>query len=104
MNHAALLEQLSSFCPDTRAAALRRLLDASPRPAKPQSDWFNMHLHSFFSYNGEGWSPSRLAWEAREQGLYAIAACDFDVLEALGELLAASDLLGLRAEIGRAHV
>jgi hypothetical protein len=100
MNQTELLEQLSSFTPETRAAALRRLLEASPRPAKPESDWFNMHIHSFFSYNGEGWSPTRIAWEAREQGLYAIAACDFDVLEALGELLAASDLLGLRAAVG----
>lgn len=100
MHTPELLEQLSDFSPETRATALRRLLEAAPDPAQPESDWVNMHLHSFFSYNGEGWSPSRLAWEARERGLYAIAACDFDVLEALDELLAASDRLRLRAAVG----
>lgn len=100
MTTAELLEQLSSFCPDTRSAALRQLLAAQPQPGKPQSDWLNMHMHTFFSYNGEGWSPSRLAWETREQGLYSMAICDFDVLQGLEEIFAATDLLGVRAAVG----
>jgi hypothetical protein len=95
-----LLEQLSSFCPDARAEALRKLLAANPEPAKPESDWLNMHMHTFFSFNGEGWSPSRLAWETREQGLYSMAICDFDVLQGLDEIFAATDLLQVRAAVG----
>ena len=95
----ALLEDLSSFDPSTRRLALDRLV-AAGRPTPPATDWVNMHLHSFFSFNGEGWSPSRLAWEAAARGLYSMAICDFDVLQGLGELLEASDLLGVRAAVG----
>ena len=43
----------------------------------------NLHFHSFFSYNAEGFSPSHIAWEARKAGLYAAGLCDFDVLDGL---------------------
>ena len=58
-----------------------------------------MHLHSFHSFNALGWSPAHLALEAREQGLYAAALCDFDVLDGMDELLAAGLLLGLRVAV-----
>jgi len=58
-----------------------------------------MHCHSFFSYNANGWSPSRIAFECRRQGLCAAALCDFDVLDGLDEFLAAGRLLGLRAAV-----
>jgi hypothetical protein len=95
----ALLEKASSFCREERRQALAALL-AQGVPAVPATDWVNMHLHTFFSYNGEGWSPTRIAWEAGARGLYSIAICDFDVLQGLEELLEASDLLGLRAAVG----
>ncbi len=59
----------------------------------------NMHIHSFFSYNGEGWSPSRVAFEMKKLGLYSAAICDFDVLQGLEEFLSAADMLGLRAAV-----
>jgi len=58
-----------------------------------------MHFHSFFSYNAEGWSPSHIAWEAKQAGLYAAGLCDFDVLDGQEEFLHAGELLGLRATV-----
>lgn len=92
------LASLSSFAADERAAALRQLSAQTSFP--PERDWVNMHIHTFFSYNGEGWSPSRIAYEMKKLGLYAAAVCDFDVLQALDEFLAASDLLRLRGAVG----
>ncbi|HQA38072.1 MAG TPA: hypothetical protein PLW27_04140, partial [Kiritimatiellia bacterium] len=60
---------------------------------------FNMHCHSFFSYNADGWSPSRVAYECRSRGLCAAALCDFDVLDGLEEFLAAGRLLALRTAV-----
>ena len=60
-----------------------------------------MHLHTFFSFNAAGFSPSHLAVQAREWGLYAAATCDFDVLDAADEFLEAGALLGLR---GGSHI
>jgi hypothetical protein len=59
----------------------------------------NMHIHSFFSYNAKGWSPSRIAWESRRAGLYAAGLCDFDVLDGLEEFLDAGLAVGLRATV-----
>ena len=93
------LEDLSSFDASARSAALARLLAAAgDAPARTRR--VNMHLHTFFSFNGEGYSPSRLAWDARQQGLYAAAICDFDVLAGLDEFLHAGDLLDLRVAVG----
>ena len=92
------LASLSSFAATERVAALQLLSGQTAFPA--ERDWVNMHIHTFFSYNGEGWSPSRVAYEMKKLGLYAAAVCDFDVLQALDEYLAASDLLCLRAAVG----
>jgi len=89
---------LSSFQAETRAAALRKLAAETTFPA--ERDWVNMHIHTFFSYNGEGWSPTRIAYEMKKLGLYAAAICDFDVLEGVEEFLSAADLLQLRSAAG----
>ena len=89
-------QQLDSFDPTQRRAALRALL-ASGQPLPAPGENVNMHLHSFFSYNAAGYSPSHLAWEARRAGLYAAALCDFDVLDGLEEFLEAGCVVGLRA-------
>jgi len=94
-----LLAQLNSFDDTVRREALRQLVATGPT-SPSETTWFNMHLHTFFSFNGEGYSPSRLAWEAKQRGLYAIAICDFDVLAGLDELLDAGDMLGLRTAAG----
>jgi hypothetical protein len=92
-----LLSQLSSFDPAVRRNALQLLLADTVFP--PESEDMNMHIHTFFSYNGEGWSPSRVAFEMKQLGLYSAAICDFDVLQGLEEFLSAADLLGLRSAV-----
>ena len=69
-----------------------------PPPVPPEADApVNMHLHTFFSFNIAGLSPSHVAVQAREWGLYAAATTDFDVLDAADEFLEAASVLGLRA-------
>lgn len=89
--------RLNSFDPTIRSQALAELAAATtfPRPGP----LYNMHCHSFFSYNADGWSPSRVAFECRRQGLGSAALCDFDVLDGLEEFLAAGRLLQLRTAV-----
>ncbi len=97
MNTDALIQALSDFNEDTRRDALKHL-SAQTRFPDP-GELFNMHCHSFFSYNADGWSPSRVAFECRNRGLRAAALCDFDVLDGLDEFLEAGRLLPLRAAV-----
>ncbi len=94
-----LKEKLSSFDLKERQESLRQLMLVSPMPQR-QYDNVNMHLHSFFSYNAEGWSPTRIAWEAYEKGLYAVAIIDFDVLDGMQEFYEAGEILGIRTNVG----
>lgn len=89
--------RLDSFA----AAERRRALEAAAPLARSAATGgnVNMHMHSFHSFNALGWSPSHAALEARAQGLYAAALCDFDVLDGMEEFLAAGRLLGLRAAV-----
>ncbi|MBP5638571.1 MAG: hypothetical protein J6X55_03770 [Victivallales bacterium] len=92
-----MLEALVSFDAKKRMAALAELAKNTSFP--PENTQVNMHLHTFFSYNGEGWSPARIAYEMKKLGVYSAAICDFDVLQGLDEFLAATDLLKLRAAV-----
>lgn len=92
-----LVDQLNSKRRFMREQALCTLAKKGGFPE--EGKLFNMHLHTFFSYNGEDWSPSRIAYEMKMRGMYAAAICDFDVLQGLDEFLAASDILGLRAAV-----
>jgi hypothetical protein len=94
------MEQLSAFDRAQRIRALKSLAEAMQASA-PASETpnVNMHLHSFFSYNAENYSPSRLALECRRQGLYAAGLCDFDVLDGLEEFLSAGEILQLRTTV-----
>jgi hypothetical protein len=97
---AQLRKRLNDFDPRVRRDALEALVAVAgrelPRRLTPN---FNLHCHSFFSYHAEGWSPARIAWESRQQGLYAAALCDFDVLDGLEEFLDAGLAVGLRAAV-----
>jgi hypothetical protein len=90
--------ELDSFDGSCRRRALAHL---APQSADSQTlrPRVNMHLHSFFSFNTLGYSPSHLAWEARRAGLYAAGLCDFDVLDGLEEFLQAGLILGLRSAV-----
>lgn len=92
--------RLDDFAPDARAAALCELAARvesgeieAPRP-KPE---VNLHFHTFFSYNAYGWSPSRIAWEAKKYGLAVAGIVDFDVLDGIDEFLRAGETIGVKA-------
>ncbi|MFO7936229.1 MAG: hypothetical protein R6V06_01310 [Kiritimatiellia bacterium] len=89
--------QLDSFNRQTRDKALRQLIESTELP--PAGSLYNMHCHSFFSYNSKGWSPSHIAFNCAEKGLYAAALCDFDVLDGLEEFLSATQALSLRSAV-----
>lgn len=107
MSYQVALEYLLDLSdPVARREALRALA-ALPLPTPAASENLNLHFHSFFSYNAEGWSPSHIAWAAHRAGLYAAGLCDFDVLDGQEEFLQAGELLGLRATVNvetRAYV
>jgi hypothetical protein len=95
--------RLSDFDAGARREALGELARRAGAGAidlPPAGGNVNLHVHSFFSFNADGHSPSRVAWEARKRGLLAAGIVDFDVLDGLEEFLAAGDLLGLRATVG----
>jgi len=92
-------EQLNSFDIEERREVLRRLFSACKSALPGEGSNLNLHCHSFFSFNAHGWSPSRIAWEARKAGWYAAGLCDFDVLDGLEEFLSAGLVLGLRAVV-----
>ncbi len=96
---AALITALDAPNAAARRRALGALVASRQGLPEPSVERFNLHLHSFYSFNARGFSPSHLAWEARRQGLYAAALCDFDVLDGLEEFLEAGRRLGLRAAV-----
>jgi hypothetical protein len=97
MDTDALINALSDFTQGTRLTALKRLIPTTRFPVP--GSLFNMHCHSFYSYNADGWSPLRVAYECRVRGLCASALCDFDVLDGLNEFLDAGLLLTLRTAV-----
>ena len=60
----------------------------------------NMHCHSFFSFNGYGYSPIKIAWLCKKNGIKLCQIVDFDVLDGIEELFYAADLLNLKASVG----
>jgi hypothetical protein len=93
----SLEQQLDSFDPAQRHAALLALLQSPVGSALPKPGTnVNLHAHTFFSYNAYGYSPSKYAWLARKAGLAVAGIVDFDVLDALEEFLAAGQTVGLK--------
>ncbi len=95
--------QLNDFDPRMRWTALEQLWDlarAGSIELPETGSAVNLHCHSFFSFNGYGYSPARVAWQARCMGLAAVGLIDFDVLDGVDEFLDACRLLGLRACTG----
>lgn len=91
--------RLNSFSAQTRRQALEALLHEFP--AAPRAgDVANMHCHTFFSFNAYGYSPTGLAWLARQRGYALLGIVDFDVLDAVSEFLDACDLAGVRGSAG----
>ena len=100
--HAAdlsLEQALNDFDRSRRQAALATLLERHPQ-APPPAEVANLHCHTFFSFNAYGYSPTALAWLARERGIKLLGIVDFDVLDAVDEFLDACDLAGVRGSAG----
>ncbi len=98
-----LEEQLNDFDPSRRRSALEQLAAMALRGEAAlahERPWLNLHSHTFFSFNGYGYSPSYFAWKARKEGLAAGGIVDFDVLDGVDEFLDAGRILGLRACAG----
>jgi len=93
-----MIKKLNSFSKSEREVTLRAL--AASLKHNKRSDNVNMHIHSFFSYNAQDWSPSRVAYECTKRGLYAAGIIDFDVIDGMTEFLNAGELLGLRTSVG----
>ncbi|MFN3332084.1 MAG: hypothetical protein ACK47M_06210 [Caldilinea sp.] len=94
------LEQaLNHFDPAVRRSALTSLLREQIAPAAWRGI-ANMHCHTFFSFNAYGYSPTGLAWLARQEGIDLMGIVDFDVLDAVSEFLDACELTGVRGSAG----
>lgn len=91
---------LNSFDDPTRSRALEALLRAQPQPPTPWQPIANMHCHTFYSFNAYGYSPTGVAWLARERGWPLMGLIDFDVLDGVDEFLAACDAAGVRGSCG----
>jgi hypothetical protein len=88
------MANINSFNLEERTKAFDAQINSTDLSTKSEN--VNMHFHSFYSYNGEGWSPSNIVFESAKAGLYAAALCDFDVLDGLEEFISASEKVGLR--------
>ena len=92
--------QLDSFDIIKRKDALKKLLETAKSGkiefAETGSD-VNLHIHSFYSYNACGYSPSKIAWLAKKRGLAVAGIVDFDVFDGLDEFLDIAKLIGLKA-------
>ncbi|MDA3798724.1 MAG: hypothetical protein PF692_06555 [Kiritimatiellae bacterium] len=89
--------KINSFNLEERTKAFENEIKNADLSTK--SDNVNMHFHSFYSYNGKGWSPMNIVMESAKAGLYAAALCDFDVLDGMNEFISASEKVGLRYAI-----
>ncbi|MGL4942754.1 MAG: hypothetical protein ACRC46_06150 [Thermoguttaceae bacterium] len=78
--------------------AIRPLADPAKNTVK--NCWHNLHCHSFFSYNGYGFSPTTLAVLAKLSGWRCVGMVDFDVLDGADEFFAATAKLGVPSVVG----
>jgi hypothetical protein len=103
---ADLETQLNDFSIAKRTEALDSLI-ASETQLPAEQEVVNLHCHTFFSFNAYGYSPTGLAWLAKQKGFKALGIVDFDVLDAVDEFLDTCERIGVRGSAGmetRAYV
>lgn len=91
--------QLNDFSPLKRAEALQALVSANILHPYEQ-DVVNLHCHTFFSFNAYGYSPTALAWLAKQKGFKALGIVDFDILDGVDEFLDTCERLAVRGSAG----
>jgi hypothetical protein len=91
--------QLNDFSFSKRTEALNSLI-ASETQLPAQQEVVNLHCHTFFSFNAYGYSPTGLAWLAKQKGFKALGIVDFDVLDAVDEFLDTCERIGVRGSAG----
>lgn len=94
---------LDSFNPSTRKDSLMSLMalvdDGLITMPEPK-EIANLHCHSFFSFNGYGYSPAHLAWLGRKHGIKFMGIVDFDILDGVDEFLEACAIADVRGTAG----
>lgn len=98
-----LEEQLDSFDTKTRKQSLLTLIDMADKgkiDLPEQQEIANLHAHTFYSYNGYGFSPSHIAWLGRKLGAKFMGIIDFDVLDGVDEFLDACEIAAIRGTAG----
>lgn len=95
-----LENRLNSFSVQERKAALDEAASVSLQASDSTKGWFNLHCHSFYSYNGYGMSPSMIVWTAKKLGLSMVGLVDFDVLDGVDEFHNAGRMLGVKTVAG----
>ncbi|MDD5698071.1 MAG: hypothetical protein PHH77_05595 [Victivallaceae bacterium] len=94
---------LNCFDPELREISLTKLrtfAEAKNIIAAAKLTPYNLHCHTFCSYNGYGYSPTYIAWLACKKLWFAAGIVDFDVLDGAGEFLAAAERLEVRGVCG----
>lgn len=95
--------ELNSFSSTIRENALSELIQLMENGeiiAEQPCEEHNMHCHTFYSYNGYGYSPSYIAWWTKKHGLFASGIVDFDVLDGADEFLKSCSKLDARGACG----
>ena len=99
---AALEAKLDDFDPAVRREAIGAIaakVAAGEAPVAERAGMANVHFHTFFSFNYRDYSPSRIVWQGRKQGLDVVGSVDFDVLDAMEEMFEAGDALDVRTNV-----
>lgn len=74
------------------AAEIAAEADADDRPG-------NLHAHTFYSFNCNGYSPTSVALRAKLHGMEVAGIVDFDVLDGMDEFHRAGSQLNLRTVV-----
>lgn len=102
-DQAKLESNLDDFDPQVRHKSLINLCALANKGdiELPQiQEIANLHCHTFFSYNGYGYSPSHLAWLGKKIGAKFMGIVDFDVLDGVDEFLDACEITALCGTAG----
>lgn len=95
---------LNNFNSETRKQVFSTLIEQYSAQKNQEIEekikLFNLHCHSFFSYNGYGLSPTALVWNALKNNFYAIGLVDFDVLDGVEEFLESCEKAHIRCSAG----